>query len=174
MKIYKILVPAVALMALTSCFSTVTSSSSSSIQKTIPSSSSVETADALNFIADKQFYLDLNIANPIEGFYVKVNDNDVSSTPKQAIALPDGYKISFGGNNTGKLYIYYATKKGTESNFYVNSGIRAGTLERFGNVSSFATYLQDQDRVYLCISDTEKGWDHSLSEQLNNNFEFRL
>ena len=175
------ILPALSLLALASCaMGGTTATSSSVIQRSI-SSETLDLGGMLDFMeGSKVLYFEFNLQNDIADKFVKVGDEDVTAKAKKVIAT-EGKTISFGGTNAGKIDIYLAvaTKKETatgqtkiDTEVRVSKGLRAGMLTKFGTEStSFRNSIANAEKIFITITDKDKGWDHNLSDKLNSGFE---
>ena len=159
MKLAKILLPVSALF-LVACGG----NSSSQATSVAPAETSQAAVDPLSFLASGKAYFDLNLQSvTIEGFEYRSGENVMET--KKAVDFAGSF--SFKGTPSDKLNVYYCflKKDQTDANAFSNIGVRADAFEALG--TRLAERYTNLDKLYVCVTDVENGWDHSLSSAMN-------
>lgn len=136
----------------------------------------VEVNNELTWLAADKLYLDYNCADgAITGFELKVDGNAVSNAAP--VAFTSASTITFKGESTVPvtfILIYEFKESGVALTSTTRSGgIKAGSGEEGSYLELVVkTDLDDimrrnPDKIYICITDSADGWNHSLSEKLN-------
>lgn len=127
--------------------------------------------DMIPFVRDGEIYFDIHVDGAIGNFAVKVDGKPVDASVKSLPFTGDS-EIVFSGeadeNGSVNVYIVYALKDGDHYRFQqsISRGMDAdAAVERLGKTVS--TLLKGNSRILVIVTEQPKGWDHSLSEQLN-------
>ena len=167
MKLTKILLPVSALF-LVACggnsSSHPTGFSSPEATSIAPAESSQPSADPLSFLSSGKAYFDLNLQSvTIEGFEYR-SDENVMETKK---AVDFAGSFSFKGTPSDKVNVYYCflKKDQTDANAFSNIGVRTDAFEALG--TRLSERYTNLDKLYVCVTDVQNGWDHSLSAAMN-------
>lgn len=151
------------LLLLASCSeSNVINSSDSSISQTSEQTSVSISKNVLTFLEDGELYIDLNLTSIPEGFSIKINDKTLTATGK--VTMTKDFTSQVNGTLEAPIYIYRIEDTGGVLG--QGGGKVSDTANPVEMISAYLTRYAKrlyESRIYLCITDKEKGWDKTLA-----------
>ena len=108
-----------------------------------------------------EIYFDFNFTTPIEGFKIKVGNEEYTTSGKQTLKKNETYV--FEGTPSKAYNIYSAIESNGVTNGSASTGVSVDGLKTIieRNLNKFAKFESDY-RIYFCITDTEKGWSKTI------------
>ena len=137
-------------------------------QKTASSEDS--TLDMLNFIKEGEAYFDVTVTEALKDLKITVDGKDAIGAKKVSYTKDCDYAIESTAEPGKKVNIYIVSGNLENGNFRYTQTISQGIdAEHASNRLSdmVSKNLKGSSKFYIAITEEVKGWDHSLSEKLN-------
>lgn len=129
-------------------------------------------AESLDWLDNGKLYFDLRLSEgfSFDGLTLKVDGNPVETGKAVAFDNTKPLSFSFEGEPSDKYYVYYVQARLEEGKTTVDARVNEGIMARADHAKFFgkvAGYLEGATKFYLCVTNTEKNWDKTLSENMN-------